>query len=97
MAQPLSSKIDWALANPQWAAAINPILSNALVSGKIIQSINLVANTPKTINHGLGRMMQGWFVTDTIAAANVWRTQNFNPLAITLEASANTTISVWVF
>ncbi len=96
MAQ-LSTKLPWELANTKWASQLNPILAIPFLNGLQIDGIKLAATTPKVINHLLQRMMQGWFVLDNNANAVIWRTQPFNDLTITLEASAAATISIWVF
>lgn len=96
MAQ-ISPKLPWDLAQTKWAAIINPVLAIPFLSGVQISNVNLTANTPLAINHLLQRMPQGWFLTDNNANAVVWRAAAFNNLTITLESSANTTISFWVF
>lgn len=96
MAQPLSSKIDWNLANPLWAQALNPIISNLILSG--IPITNVILNNGETIiNHGLGRLMQGFSVTDINGAATVYRSAPFNSKTLTLTSSALVTVNLWVF
>ncbi len=97
MAQPLSSKLDWQTANPQWAAAINPVINNPLLQGHLISGIVLPSNTAVTISHELNRMMIGWWVVDTTATSSVWRTQSLNTKTLTIESSATTTVALWVF
>ena len=96
MAQ-LSTKLPWDLAQTKWAATLNPVIAVPMLSGNQIDSIVMVSGIPQAINHLLQRKMQGWFLTDNTANANVWRTQPFNDTTITLQASANTNISIWVF
>lgn len=93
----LSSKLPWELANPKWAASLNPLLALPILSGNQINSVSLLANVPLAINHLLQRKQQGWFLTDNVAAANVWRTAEFNQYTLTLESDADTTISFWAF
>lgn len=93
----LSSKLPWELAQTKWSSTINPFLALPILNGNQITSIDLVATTPKPINHLLGRMPQGWILTDNTANAVIWRAQDFNQFSIVLESSANTTISFWVF
>ncbi len=93
----LSPKLPWELAQTKWAATLNPILSLPMLNGNMIDDVSLVANTPKAINHLLQRMPQGWILVDNTANTVVWRTQAFTQSTITLESSANTTISLWVF
>lgn len=97
MAKPLSSNLPWELAGNIWAQSLNPILINELLQGALISNIVLAATTPKTISHGLGRQMIGWFPVDNTASATIWRTSPLNSINLTLEASAATTIALWVF
>ncbi len=93
----LSAKLPWELANPKWASEINPILSMPILNGNMVSEVRLAATTPLAINHLLGRLPQGWFLTDNSANAVIWRTKAFSQYTITLEASAATTISFWIF
>lgn len=97
MAAPLSPNLAWPLANPLWAQALNPVINNPLIQGKQINDVVLVANTPLTIPHGLNQMMKGWFPVDNTASCTLWRTQPLNKKTLTIEASANTTVSLWVY
>lgn len=93
----LSTKLPWDLAQTRWASTLNPIISIPFLSGNQISDVVLTASTPLAISHLLQRMPQGWFLTDNTANAVIWRTEPLNNLTITLESSANTTISLWVF
>lgn len=93
----LSTKLPWELANTRWASTLNPLLAIPFLNGLEIDAIKLIANKPQAINHLLQRTMQGWFILDNIANTVIWRTQPFNDLTLTLESSANTTVSIWVF
>lgn len=94
---PLSPKLPWELANPKWAASINPLLALPILNGVEIDSIRMSAGKPNAINHLLQRIPQGWFLVDNTANSVVWRTADFNDLTITLQASADAIISIWVF
>lgn len=96
MAQ-LSTKLPWELANTKWSSILNPILALPILNGNQIEDVILAASTPLAINHLLGRMPQGWFLTDNTANAVVWRTQEFNQFSIVLESDLDTTISFWIF
>lgn len=103
MAGRLSPKMPWELANPRWAALLNPLFGQVtslqsvpLISGYQINSVALVANTPKTIPHSLGVIPEGWVVVDQNASASIWR-QAWTSNSVTLEASANVTISFWIY
>ncbi len=93
----LSSKLVWELANPKWAAALNPLLKLPIISGNMITGVSLVASEPLVINHLLQRMQQGWIITDNTAECSVWRTKPFNTTTLTLESNQDTTIAIWVF
>lgn len=88
---------DTSLLQNRWKAIIDPVLVLPMLNGVAINGISLTASTPLAIPTTLNRMQQGWFIIDNNANANVWRTAAFNDLTLTLEASANTTISIWVF
>ncbi len=93
----LSNKLPWELAQTKWSAALNPVLALPMLAGIQIDDIDLAVTVPLAINHLLQRTPQGWFLVDNSANATVWRTAGFNPLTITLEASANTTVSIWIY
>lgn len=93
----LSPKLPWELAQTKWAATINPILAIPMLHGNQIDDIVLAANMPLAINHLLQALPQGWFLVDNTANAVVWRSAPLNNLTITLTASADTTISIWVY
>lgn len=99
MAGNLSPKLPWDLANPKWAASINPVLSNPLVSGNLLNSIQ-VASGNNTINHGLGQALQGYMVVRNSANVTFYDRQSTNPtpdLTLVLVASGAATISIYVF
>lgn len=96
MAIPLSSNLDWSLANNLWAASLNPLIANVLNAAQILTNISLVTGN-NTINHKLGRDMTGWFLTDIQGIATLYRSQPLNNLTLTLTSSANVTVSIGVF
>lgn len=93
----LSSKLPWELAQTKWSSTLNPVLALPILNGVLLTDIVLAANEPLAINHMLQRKQLGWMITDVTGNAVVWRTAAFNALTLTLEASANVTISIWVF
>ena len=93
---PLSPKLDWSLANPQWAASLNPILNNPTNTSMILKNQPLI-NGVTIINHGLGRLMQGWIITDINGAATIYRSAPFNNKTLTLTSNAIVTVSIEVF
>lgn len=96
MAQ-LSTKLPWDLASPRWASELNPILALPILQGIQIDNVVLTMSTPRVINHLLQRKPQGWFLVDNDSDSTVWRTEPFNNLTLTLESSADTTVSIWVY
>jgi hypothetical protein len=93
----LSTKLPWDLAAPRWASELNPVIALPILQGVLLKDISLTMGIPKVVNHLLQRQPQGWLITDNTASATVWRTAAFNILTLTLEASADTTVSLWVF
>lgn len=99
MAGNLSPKLAWELANPKWAATLNPVIANPLVGGNFLNGIN-VSSGNNTINHGLGEKLQGWIITRNSASVTFYDRQSTNPrpdLTLVLVASGSATISLYVF
>lgn len=96
---PLSPKLSWELANPKWAASLNPLLANPVVGGNLLSGVIVKAGA-NVINHGLGVALQGYLVVGNNASATFWDTQATNPrpeLTLQLQASAPATITLYVF
>jgi len=93
----LPLKLSWDLAQTQWKSQLDPVLANLLLQGNFIQGIMLFANAPRSINTSLQRTQKGFFICDQNASAIIFRTQPFNYNILTLESSADVTISLWVF
>lgn len=76
---------------------LDPVLSNIFVQGFMISAV--VNPGLNTINHKLGRMQQGWTLTDMNGPATIWRALPFTTTTLTLNCSTSTTmsISLWVF
>ena len=81
----------------QWSAPLNKLLATTIVQGLQINGIELTASTPKSIPHTLCRTMQGYFISSQSANAVIWMTGSFNASTLTLESSANVTVSLWVY
>ena len=96
MAQ-LAINLPLALMQTRWASQLNPIIANPLINGQQIDNIILTANTPLKINHNLQQLPNGWLIVDKTSFADVKRTQPFSTSTITLESSANTQISIWIY
>lgn len=87
---------DFAMMLTRWKSQLDPVIANPIVLGSQLSSIALTT-TAKTVPHTLGRTQLGWFITDTNAAATVFRTGDFNPENMVLTASAACTVSIWVY
>jgi hypothetical protein len=95
----LSPRLDWSQAQTKWAATLNPIVSNPLVSGLILSDIKVTTGA-NTINHLLGRDLQGYIVILNSAAITYYDSQATNQrpqLTLILNASGDATISLYVF
>lgn len=89
---------DLSLLQTKWASQLNPLLSSPLSNGRIINSIALQSGA-NTINHGLGRPLQGWIVTRLNANESIWEASlSDNPsLTLLLNTSGACTASLYVF
>lgn len=96
MAGLLSTKLSWELANPLWAASLNPILAKPQTSGHTIMSFHLVTGI-NIIPHKLDRLMQGWVITDINDAITYYRSAPFNNLTLTLTCSGPAIVNIEVF
>lgn len=92
----LSNKLTWPLASTKWSSILNPFLANQLNNVSILAGIALTTGS-NTINHKLGRTLQGWFLVDVNGAATVYRSQPLNDTTLTLTSSADITVSIGVF
>lgn len=83
----------------QWAQQIDPLISNPITKGNVLQSISLIAGT-NVINHKLGRKLQGWYTTRVRAAVQIYDQQDSNQtpnLTLVLIADAPSIIDLAVF
>lgn len=95
MGEPLSSKMEWAQANAKWAAALNPVINNALNQGNLVTKT--LSDGDTVINHNLGRRQIGWILCDVSGAAEIYRSEPFNATTLTLTSNAVVTVSIWMF
>lgn len=78
---------------------INPVLQIPLNSGMILQNVSLVSGS-NTINHKLGKKLQGWFIVRQRAAAEVYDLQDSNlypELTLILNSNASVNVNLFVF
>jgi hypothetical protein len=79
-----------------WKSLIDPVLRSPMLGVSIIKNVQLQVGV-NVINHGLGQIQQGWFLTDQQAVGTVYRSQPFNSLTLTLTSSAAMTVNIAVF
>src|SRR5665213_2814390 len=94
MALPLLQS--FALLQNQWKSILDPVVANPIVQGAQLTGIALTTGQT-TVPHKLGRVQQGWFITDINAAATVYRTGDFNASNMVLTASAGCSVAIWVY
>ncbi len=82
-----------------WASALNPILANPIVNGRLVQDQSLTIGTT-AVEHKLGRKPQGWMVVGINGIAEIYDTQATNQLPhlfLNLVSDANVSVNLWVF
>lgn len=87
------------LVETNWSAVLNPVIDNPIVQGHILSNVALTTGT-NTINHKLGRKLQGWIVVGRNNASTIYDNQAANPnpqLNLILTASAGVTVNLYVF
>lgn len=80
--------------------ALRSLLLNPVLDGNLIEEISLIGGVSKSINHGLGRNLRGWFLTRNSSEAVVWDEQLTNNMVdktLILQSSDDCVISIWVF
>lgn len=75
--------------------AVTSLQSSPFQGGNYLTDISVLTGTPKIINHKLGRTPVIWALGDNNANAVVWRSA-WTETTITLNSSADCTISLWV-
>lgn len=84
------------LLQTKWRSILNPLIAVPMNSGFQIDGVVLSASA-NVINHRLGRVQQGWIITDLNASTTIYRSQAFNDKTLTLTSSNAATINIWVF
>lgn len=92
----LPQKLPLDLMQTKWKSLLDPLLANPLNSVNILENISLI-NGVNVINHLLGKMQQGWFLTDLQGAASIYRSAPFNSSTLILTSSAAVTVNIGVF
>lgn len=95
----LPLRLDWNTAQDRWANILNPVANFTPVNGLILTSIPVKTGN-NSINHMLGRNLQGWIPVRLRSSVSLYDTQDSNQmpsLTLQLVASADAVIDIWVF
>lgn len=84
------------LMQSRWATILNPIINNPVTDPTILTGIALQAGD-NVINHRLGKLPQGWLISDLNAAAVIYRNAPFNDRTLTLNSSVAAVINLVVY
>ena len=84
------------LMQNKWKSLIDPVLSNPTTNMNILKNVSLVIGN-NVINHLLGKVQQGWIITDIQGVSDIYRSAPFNALTLTLNSSAVVTVNIGVF
>ena len=94
-----SQSKDLSLMQTSWASQLNPLLNMPLNNGIVLQNIQLSSGS-NTINHLLGRNLNGWFITRQRSSATIYDTQDSNPnpsQTLVLHSSGSVSVNIFVF
>ena len=78
---------------------LNPVFNTPTLGGNLLINQTLTAGA-NTINHGLGRNLNGWQLVRQRAQANIWDSQDSNKmqnLTLILNSSAAVVCDIYVF
>lgn len=100
MSLPIFKSDDTSLTLMQnsWSSQINPVIENAVAKGVLQKNIVLKIGI-NSINHKLGRNLQGWIVTGMhdVFSQIFDTTSNTPSLTLNLTSSVATTIDLYCF
>jgi hypothetical protein len=92
----LPLRLSWELAQDRWKTILQPLLDSPTLQGNNLTGIALI-NGSTTVNHLLGRVQQGWILTDVNGAATIYRSGSFNATSMVLVSNAAVTVNIYVF
>jgi hypothetical protein len=75
---------------------INSLSTNPIFNGRLNKNISVLSSVDTVINHGLGRVPNGYLITKKLAFCDL-KFVSSNTLTITVRTSVSTTIDLWVF
>jgi len=71
-----------------------------LIDGIILKDLSLLSASDNSINHKLGREIQGWVIINKTAQSDIWAVptkQTRTSKTLVLNCSADVTVSLYVF
>ncbi len=92
----LSDNSSLNLLQTRWKSELDPFLKSPFANGFLLKNLQLITGT-NTINHLLGRMMQGWTIVDLNNPISIYRSKPLNELTLTLTTNGPAMIALWVF
>lgn len=101
MALPIfhSEDRNFQMMQTQWASQLNPVIAKPQVQSSILKNVTLTSGT-NTINHLLGRPLQGWKIVRQRGPASIYDLQDTNQmpnLTLVLNSSAGVVVDIEVF
>ena len=94
-----TSNKDLSLLQTGWSSQLNPLLAQPIANGQVLKDVSLTIGS-NTINHKLGRKLQGWWIVRQRASGSVYDTQDVNTspqLTLLLTSTANMVVDILVF
>lgn len=79
--------------------AIQKILANPVLNGVLLTEVSLSVGT-NSINHGLGRVLEGWIVVRQRDQADIWDSQDDNTTpqyTLDLDSDTATIVDLYLF
>jgi hypothetical protein len=73
-----------------------PFMNGVILTGVVLAA----SSTDNLVNHGLGRVPQGFVILSKNATADIWTSTTTNPrpeLTLILRSSAAITATIWIF
>lgn len=80
--------------------SLSSLLVKEILDGQILKNISLASGSINKVSHLLSRPVTGYIVIKKNANATIWDSESSNAqkdLFLTLNTSANCTVSLWVF
>ena len=85
---------DFQMLQNRWASILNPYLTNPSLKSIILRDVPLVVGS-NSVNHRLGRKLQGWRLVRVRSSAQIYDNQDANQSPeLTLLLVSNAAVSV---